>query len=80
MMSAEDPRLAVVLAVQVPRIMVVAGVGVLRFLAKRKRGVRAFRTVLLRGGLTRPQAAALAQAYHEAGSLRLLLRGMGSRR
>ncbi len=66
----------VVIAAAVPVLAMQVGVGSLRFLVRRKRGVRRFRRSLMRGGLSREQAARLALAYHEAGSLRKILRGM----
>jgi len=73
---AEDQdRLPVVLMATVPVLAVRFAVGFLRFQSRRKRGVRQFRRVLLEGGMSPAQAARLAQAYHEAGSLRALLRG-----
>jgi hypothetical protein len=56
------------------------GVGFLRFQVRRKRGVKGFRRALIRGGMPEDQAARLAQAYHEAGSVRMLVRSaMASR-
>lgn len=64
-----------VLMAAVPLIAMQFGVGFLRFQNRRKRGVRAFRRALVRSGMPRDQAARLAQAYHDAGSLRKILRG-----
>lgn len=69
-----DP-LPVVLMATVPVLAVRFAVGFLRFQSRRKRGVRQFRRVLIEGGMTPSQAARLAQTYHEAGSLREILRG-----
>lgn len=66
----------VVIAAAVPVLAMQMGVGSLRYLVRRKRGVRRFRRSLIRGGLPPDQAAHLAQAYHEAGSLRKILRGV----
>ncbi len=60
----------------VPLLAVQFGWGFLRFQSRRKRGVRAFRKALVRAGMPREQAARLAQAYHEAGSFRKILRGV----
>ncbi len=73
-MARERDGTAVVLAAGVPLLAMQLGVGSLRFLSRRKRGVRAFRRALVRSGMPRDEANRLAQAYHEAGSLRLILR------
>lgn len=69
-MTRDDPGLPVVIAAGVTRFAVLLGVGYVRFLSRRKRGVREFRRTLERGGMPPDRAAQLAQAYHEAGSLR----------
>ena len=74
-MARERSGLPVVIAAAVPLIAMQVGVGFLRFQMHRKRGVRKFRRMLISGGMPREQAAQLAQAYHEVGSLRQLLRG-----
>ena len=74
-MAEDQDRLPVVLMATVPVLAVRFAVGFLRFQSRRKRGVRQFRRVLLEGGMPPPQAARLALAYHEAGSLRVILRG-----
>ncbi len=66
---------AVLIAAAVPLFAVEVGVGFLRFQVRRKRGVRAFRRALRRSGMPKDQAARLAQAYHEAGSIRKIVRG-----
>jgi hypothetical protein len=76
-MASEPGDLPVVIAAAVPILAMQVGVGFLRFQVRRKRGVRRFRRALIRGGLPKDQAARLAQAYHDAGSLRLILRGAG---
>ena len=73
MMARERGSLPVVMAA-VPLLAMQIGVGFVRFQARRKRGVRRFRHELIRGGMPRDQAARLAQAYHEAGSVRNLIR------
>ena len=73
MMARERESLPVVMAA-VPLLAVQIGVGFVRFQARRKRGVRRFHRELIRGGMPRDLAARLAQAYHEAGSVRNLLR------
>ncbi len=66
---------AVLIAASVPLFAVEVGWGFLRFQIRRKRGVRAFRRALRRSGMSKDQAARLAQAYHEAGSIRKIVRG-----
>lgn len=73
-MAADRGGMAVIAAAAVPLFAMQIGVGFLRFQVRRKRGVRAFRRALRRSGMSRDQAARLAQAYHEAGSLRTILR------
>ncbi len=70
---------AVLIAAAVPLFAVEVGVGFLRFQVRRKRGVRAFRRALQRSGMPKEQASRLAQAYHEAGSIRKIVRGAVSR-
>ena len=65
--------LPVFLMAAVPLIGVEFGVEFLRFQSRRKRGVRSFHRMLLRSGVPPEPAARLAQAYHEAGSLRQIL-------
>ncbi len=72
-------RLPVVLMATLPGLMVRVGVVFLRFQSERKRGVRRFRRTLVAGGMPPDGAARLAQAYHEAGSLRGILGGQPSR-
>jgi len=74
-MARNRDGLPVVLMAAVPIFTVQFGMGFLRFQSRRKRGVRAFRKALVRSGMPREQAARLAQAYHEAGSIRTILRG-----
>ena len=73
-MTRDREGAPVVIAAAIPALAMQVGVGSLRFLLRRKSGVRRFRRTLIRGGLTKDQAARLAQTYHEAGSLRLILR------
>ncbi|HYM38829.1 MAG TPA: hypothetical protein VEY12_01615 [Thermoplasmata archaeon] len=74
-MARDRDGLPVVIAAAVPLLAMQVGVGFLRFQVRRKRGVRRFRRDLVRSGMPKDQAARLAQAYHEAGSLRKILRG-----
>ena len=74
-MARDRDGMPVVIAAAVPLIAMEVGVGFLRFQMRRKRGVRKFRRTLIRGGMPKDQAARLAQAYHEAGSLRQIIRG-----
>ena len=67
-------RLPVVLMATLPVLSIRVGVTFLRLQARRKRGVRRFRHTLEAGGMPRREADLLAQAYHEAGSLRNMLR------
>ena len=73
-MARNGDRLPLVLMTTAPVLAVTIGMGFLRFQARRKRGVRTFRRALVRNGMPREQAARLAQAYHDAGSLRKMLR------
>lgn len=75
MMAADRGDTAVLLAAAVPLFAVEVGVGFLRFQIRRKRGVRAFRRALRRSGMPEAQVARLAQTYHEAGSIRNIVRG-----
>jgi hypothetical protein len=68
--------LPVIFAAAVPLLAMQVGVGFLRLQVRRKRGVRRFRRELVRAGMPKGQAARLAQTYHEAGSVRRLLRGV----
>ena len=67
-------RLPVVLMATLPVLSIRIGVTFLCFQSQRKGGVRRFRHTLEAGGMPRREAALLAQAYHEAGSLRKMLR------
>lgn len=73
-MAEDGDRLPVVLMAALPILATRLGVEFLRFQSRRKRGVRRFRRTLVRGGMNRKEAATLAQQYHEAGSVRELLR------
>ncbi len=72
-MARDRDGLPVVLMAAVPIVAMQLGMGFLRFQARRKRGVRAFRKALALSGMPREQAVRLAQAYHDAGSLRKIL-------
>ena len=74
-MAQTRDGLPVVFAAAVPILAMQVGVGFLRLQVRRKRGVRRFRRELLRAGMPKEQVARLAQAYHDAGSVRHLLRG-----
>ncbi len=74
---SEGDRLPLVLAATVPVIAIGLGTGFLRFLGRRRRGVRAFRTALVRGGMPREMADELAARYHEMGSLRRIIGNAG---
>jgi hypothetical protein len=76
MMADRGDRLPVVLVATLPGLAIRFGWGFLRYQARRKRGVRSFRGVLLRGGMPYGSADRLARAYHEVGSVRRLLRGV----
>jgi hypothetical protein len=73
-MAERGDRLPVVLMATVPVLTLRVGVGFVRFQAGRKRGVRQFRKALVQGGLSKDQADRLAQVYHDAGSIRKILR------
>ncbi len=78
-MASDRGDTVVLLAAAVPAVAMEVGVGFLRFQVRRKRGVRAFRRALRRSGMPKDQAARLAQAYHEAGSIRKIIRGAAGR-
>lgn len=75
-MARDRESLPVALIAAVPLFGLKVGIEFLRFQSRRKRGVSAFRTMLVDHGMPRDQAAHLSQAYHEAGSLRILLGAM----
>lgn len=80
-MAREGDRLPVLLMASLPALAVRFGVGFLRLQSRRKRGVRRFRRALVASGMDPRQAASLAQRYHDAGSIRQLLRnGLGAPR
>ncbi len=73
-MADRGDRLPLVLLAGLPAVATRFGWGFLRYQARRKRGVRAFRRALLRSGMPRDRVEPLAQAYHDIGSVRSLLR------
>jgi len=73
-MADRGDRLPVVFLENLPGLAARFGWGFLRYQARRKRGVREFREELLRSGMPRNRVDPLAQAYHDAGSIRRLLR------
>jgi len=73
-MARDRDSLPVVLVAAIPVVAIRLSVGFLRFQARRKRGVQRFRETLMQSGMPREQAARLAQDYHDAGSLRKVLR------
>ena len=75
-MARDQDGLPVIVMAAVPLLAVQFSVEFLRFQSRRKRGVRAFRKTLVRNGMPREQAARLAQSFHEASSLRKILRGV----
>ena len=78
-MAPDRDVLPVFLVAAIPVAAIRLGVGFLRFQSRRKRGVQSFRATLVQSGMPRNQAARLAQSYHDAGSLRKVLRAAGSR-
>ena len=78
-MARDRDVLPVFLVAAIPVAAIRLGVGFLRFQARRKRGVQRFRATLVQSGMPRDQAARLAQSYHDAGSLRRVLRAAESR-
>ena len=74
-MAPDRDGLPVVVMAAVPLFAVQFGVEFLRFQSRRQRGERGCRRTLVRSGMPREDAARLAQTYHEAGSLREILRG-----
>jgi hypothetical protein len=77
-MAREGPGLPLVLIAAIPSMALRLGVGFLRYQSRRKQGVQTFREALVRSGMPREQAERLAQNYHEAGSLRKVLRSAGA--
>lgn len=75
-MAGERTGMPVVLMAAVPLLAMHFGVEFVRFQHRRKRGVRAFRRALRRSGMPKEQASRLALTYHEAGSLRQIVRGI----
>jgi len=75
MMARDHDGLPLVIMAAVPILAMQIGVGFVHFQAERKRSVRRFRRELISAGMSREQAARLAQAYHDAGSVRQMLRG-----
>ncbi|HWM51745.1 MAG TPA: hypothetical protein VNP71_01065 [Thermoplasmata archaeon] len=73
-MARDRDSLPVVLVAAIPVVAIRLSVGFLRFQARRKRGVQSFRATLMQSGMPQEQAARLAQSYHDAGSLRKVLR------
>lgn len=73
-MTDRGERLPLVLLGTLPGLAARLGWGFLRYQAGRKRGVRRFRRALLRSGMPRDRVEPLAQAYHDIGSVRSLLR------
>ena len=73
-MADRGDRLPVILLGTLPGLAARFGWGFLRYQARRKRGVQAFRRALLRSGMPRDRVEPLAQAYHDIGSVRSLLR------
>lgn len=73
-MTLEDRReIPLAVAAAVPGILLGLSGSYLRFLARRKSGVRAFKRALREAGVPSERVAPLAQAYHDAGSLRKIL-------
>lgn len=73
-MADRGDRLPMALLGSLPSLAARFGWGFVRYQARRKRGVRAFRRALLRGGIPRNRVGPLVQAYHDLGSVRRLLR------
>jgi hypothetical protein len=73
-MSDRGDRLPIVFLEALPVLAARFGWGFLRYQARRKRGVQAFRSALLRSGMPRDRVEVLARAYHDVGSVRRLLR------
>ena len=76
-MASDRGGFAVIVMAAVPLLALQAGAGYLRFEVRWKRSVRMYRKALLGGGLRWVQAVRLAQTYHDAGSVRQILRGAG---
>ncbi len=74
-MARDRDGLPVLIAAAVPLLAMQVGVGFLRLQVRRKQGVRAFKRELRRTGMPKDQVVRLAQAYHDAGSVRKILRG-----
>lgn len=77
-MAPTRDGLPVIFAAAVPLLAMQVGVGFLRLQVRRKRGVRRFRRELVRGGMPKERASQLAQAYHDTGSVRKILRSVRS--
>ena len=78
--TRSDLTLPVALAAMVPILLLRLGLVFVRFKVKRRGGVRAFRTALLRGGMRREDADRLAAEFESYGRLRSYLpEGLGLR-
>ena len=73
-MTHEGDRLPLVFMTEGPVLAFALGMEFLRFQARRRRGVRAFQRTLVTNGMPREHAARLAQDYHDAVSVRRMLR------
>ena len=73
-MADRVERVPVILIAALPALVARFGWGFLRYQARRNRGVREFREALLRSGMPADHAERLAQAYHDVGSVRHLIR------
>jgi hypothetical protein len=77
MMAQDREGFPFVVLTTLPRLALEIGAGFVRFQARRKRGVRHFRRELIAAGMPTEQASQLAQQYHDAGSVRRILRRQG---
>lgn len=75
MMARDRDGLPLVVMAAIPLLALEIGFGFVRFQMQRRQGVQRFRRELLGAGMTKGQAARLARAYHEAGSVRRILHG-----
>lgn len=74
-MADSGDGLPVVLLATIPVLALRLGLTFVRFQSRRRSGVRRFRQTLEAGGMPKDDAARLAQAYHEAGSIRKMIGG-----
>lgn len=77
MTTKGDVTMPVALAATLPLLVVRLGLVFVRLKAKRRKGVRAFRSALVRGGMSPAAADRLAAEFESYGRIRAYLPGDG---